>query len=171
MGLIYKSLKKTKKNDKAEKYTNFMKIKTCKTATDTCSRKPILLLLCQLKGSNRNQTKRLILVNRTNHFQHVTKPLQVTSITSFRYLVPQTEGEGRNISWTNWWSLTKLAQTHYWEGGKKWLDFGYIGLIFKVIPALWNFQFLDQKTCLHPISWSKWWILTKIHIYCNVGID
>ena len=74
-----------------------MKVKTCRTATDTCSRKPILQLLCPLKGSNRNQTKMLTLVNRTNHFQHLTKPLQVTSITSFRYLVPPTEGEGRNI--------------------------------------------------------------------------
>ena len=74
-----------------------MKVKTCRTATDTCSRKPIMLLLCPLKGSNKNQTKMLLLVNRTNHFQHVTKPLQVTSITSFRYLVPPTEGEGRNI--------------------------------------------------------------------------
>ena len=132
-----------------------MKVKTCRTATDTCSRKPILLL-CPLKGSNRNQTKMLILVNQTNHFQHVTKPLQVTSISSFHYLVPQTKGEGRNIvlvrnpvgvgilvvhclhsvSGTNWWGLTKLAQTHYWEGGKKSLDFGDINLIFKVIPAL-----------------------------------
>ena len=74
-----------------------MKVKTCSTATDTCSRKPILQLLCPLKGSNRNQTKMLILVNRTNHFQHLIKPLQVTAITSFRYLVPSTEGEGRNI--------------------------------------------------------------------------
>ena len=131
-----------------------MKVKTCRTATDTCSRKPILQLLCPLKGSNRNQTNMLILVNRTNHFQHLTKPLQVTSITSFRYLVPPTEGEGEkycfgadpvgvgvlvvhclhSVSWTNWWSLTKLAQTHYWEGGKKWLDFGDTDLIFKVIP-------------------------------------
>ena len=40
-----------------------------------------------------------------------------------------------SVSWTNWWSLTKLAQTHYWEGGKKWLDFGDTDLIFKVIPV------------------------------------
>ena len=168
-----------------------MKVKTCRTATDACSRKPIMLLLCPLKGSNRNQTIFLLLVNRTNHFQHVTKPLQVISATSFRYLVPPTKGEERNIvlvqipvgvgildghclhsiSWTNWWSSTKLAQTHYWEGGKKWLDFGDIDLIFKVIPALWNFKILTKKACLHPISWGKWRILTKIHIYCNVGMD
>ena len=155
-----------------------MKVKTCRTATDTCSRKPIMLLLWPLKGSNRNQTKMLLLVNRTNHFQQ-TKLVQVTSITSFRYLVPPTEGEGRNIvlvrilvghclhsiSWTNQWSSTKLAHTHYWERGNKSLDFGDIDLIFKVIPALWNFQILTKKGCLHPISRNKWWILTKIHIY------
>ena len=76
-----------------------MKVKTCRAATNTCSRKQILLLLCPLKGSNRNQTKMVILVSRTNHFQHVTKPLQVTSITSFRYLVPQPKGRGEILFW------------------------------------------------------------------------
>ena len=36
------------------------------------------------------------------------------------------------VFWTNGWILTKLAQTHYWDGGKKWLDFGDFDLIFKV---------------------------------------
>ena len=76
-----------------------------------------------------------------------------------------------SISWTNWWSFTKLEKTHYWEGRKKWLDIGDTDLIFKVIPVLWKFQILTKKACLHPISWSKWPILTKIHIYCNVGMD
>ena len=35
-----------------------------------------------------------------------------------------------SISWTNGWNLTKLAQTHYWEGGMKGLDFGDLDLIF-----------------------------------------
>ena len=43
------------------------------------------------------------------------------------------------IFWTSGWILTKLTQTHYWDGGKKWLDFGDLDLIFKVTPALWNF--------------------------------
>ena len=30
--------------------------------------------------------------------------------------------------------------------GKKLLDFGYLDLIFKVTPALWNFQILTQKS-------------------------
>ena len=42
----------------------------------------------------------LILVNRTNHFQHVTKPLQVISITFFRYFVqPPTEGAETYCFW------------------------------------------------------------------------
>ena len=69
-----------------------------------------------------------------------------------------------SISWTNGWILTKLAQTHYWEGGKKLLDFGDLDLIFKVTPALWNFQILTKNACLHPISWTKWQILVKLHI-------
>ena len=60
-----------------------------------------------------------------------------------------------STSWTNGWILTKLAQTHYWEGGKKWLDFGDLDLIFKVTPALWNFQ--KKKACVHhTIKTVKW---------------
>ena len=144
-----------------------------------------------IKGSNRNQTKMLILVNRTNHFQHLTKPQQVTSNYIFPLFSPPNRRGGEKYcfgadpfgvgvlvvhclhsdSWTNRWSLTKLAQTQYWEGGKKWLDFGDTDLIFKVIPALWIFQILTKKAFLHPISWSKWRILTKTHIYCNVDMD
>ena len=38
----------------------------------------------------------------------------------------------QTISLTNGWNLTKLAQTHHQDGGKKWLDFGDLDLIFKV---------------------------------------
>ena len=48
-----------------------------------------------------------------------------------------------SISWTNGWILT-----HYWGRGKKWLDFGDLDLIFKVTPALWNFQIVTKKACL-----------------------
>ena len=54
------------------------------------------------------------------------------------------------ITWTNRWILTKLAQAYYWEGGKKWLDFGDPDLIFKVTPARWNFQILLQKSLSAP---------------------
>ena len=143
---------------------------------------------CCLKGSNRNQTKMLILVNRINHFHHLTKPLQVTSITSFCYLVPTTKGEGRNIvcvripsvlaSWLFIVCILSPEQIggvwpnlhrHIIGREERSEDFGDNDLIFKVIPALWNFH--KKKACLHPIFWSKWRILTKINIYCNVCMD
>ena len=61
------------------------------------------------------------------------------------------------ISWTNSWIFTKLAQTHYWDWDKKWLDFGDLDLIFKVTPALWII-----KVCLHPVSWTKRQILARL---------
>ena len=167
-----------------------MKVKTCKTATDICSWKPVMLLLCLLKGSNRNQTKMLILVNRTNHFQHVTKPLQVTSITSFRYLVPPAEGEGRNIVLVR--ILSALASCLFIVCALSVEPIGgvrpnlHIHIIGErggggrkeVIRFWWHwphfqgytssFKFWPKK---HPISWSKWQILSKIHIYCNLGMD
>ena len=48
-----------------------------------------------------------------------------------------------SISWTSGWILTQ-----YWEGGKKWLDFGDLDLINKVTPALWNFQILTKRKSL-----------------------
>ena len=37
-----------------------------------------------------------------------------------------------NISLTNGWNLTELAQIHHKDGAKKWLDFGDLDLIFKI---------------------------------------
>ena len=54
------------------------------------------------------------------------------------------------ISWTNGCILTDLTETYYWERGKKWLDFGDLGLFFKVTPALWNFQILTKQNLSAP---------------------
>ena len=62
------------------------------------------------------------------------------------------------------WILAKLAQIHYWDWGKKWLGFVDHDLIFKVTPALWMSNFLPKKSCLHPISWTKWRILAKLYV-------
>ena len=54
-----------------------------------------------------------------------------------------------STSWTNgFWP--KLAQTQYWDEGKKWLDFGDLDLIFKVTPTLWNFQILTKESFPAP---------------------
>ena len=37
-----------------------------------------------------------------------------------------------SVFWTSGWVLTKLAQTHYLDEGKKLLDFDDLDLIFKV---------------------------------------
>ena len=52
-----------------------------------------------------------------------------------------------SVFWTSTciWILTKLTQTHYWEGWKKWLEFGDFGLIFKVTPALWMSNFYPKS--------------------------
>ena len=55
-----------------------------------------------------------------------------------------------SISRTNERILTNLTQTHYWEGGNKWLDFGDLGLISKITPALRNFQILTKKSLSAP---------------------
>ena len=49
-----------------------------------------------------------------------------------------------SVSWINRWNLTKLAQIHHLDWGKKWLDFGDLYFVFKVTPALWNSNF-DRK--------------------------
>ena len=57
-------------------------------------------------------------------------------------------------SWTNWWILTKLAQAHYWDERKKWLDFGDLDLIFKDTPAL-IFSNFEQKRLSAPYLLSQ----------------
>ena len=65
---------------------------------------------------------------------------------------------------TNGWILTKLAQTHYWEGGKKWFRFWWPWSHFQGHTSNLNYQILTKKAYLHPISWTKWRILAKFHI-------
>ena len=43
------------------------------------------------------------------------------------------------------------------------LDFGDFDFIFKVTPVLWTSNF-DPKKRLHPISWTKWWVLANLYI-------
>ena len=113
-----------------------MKVKTCRTATDTCSRKPILLF----KGKQQKP-------NQNAYTCQPNKPFSASNQTTtshLNYIFPLFSPHNRRggekycfgadpvgvgvlvvyclhtVSWTNWWSLTKLAQTHYSEGGKKW---------------------------------------------------
>ena len=54
-----------------------------------------------------------------------------------------------SITWTSGWitCMTKLAQTHYWEGGKKWLDFGDLDLITR---SHQHFEILTKKCLSAP---------------------
>ena len=55
---------------------------------------------------------------------------------SLHYKNSKNEPCVHSISWLNRWNLTKLAQILQWDGGKKWLDFSDLDLIFKVTLAL-----------------------------------
>ena len=70
---------------------------------------------------------------------------------SLHYKDSKNEPCVHSISWINRWNLTKLAQIHHWDWGKKWLDFGDLDLIFKVTPALWNSNF-DRKELVCTLS-------------------
>ena len=48
------------------------------------------------------------------------------------------------------WHFLVCTISHYWEGGKKWLDFGDLDLIFKVTPGLRNSQILTKKAFSAP---------------------
>ena len=50
-----------------------------------------------------------------------------------------------SVFWTNGKILIKPAQTHYWDRGKKCLDFGDLNFIFKVTSMLWMSNF-DQNS-------------------------
>ena len=112
-----------------------------------------------------NQTKMLIHVNRINHFQHLTQPVQVTSITSFRYLVLTTEGEGRNIVLVRCWhpgcslsvfcllnQLVEFAQTctDTLLGGRK--EVKILVTLTSFSRSYQHFEIFTKKACLHPIS-------------------
>ena len=68
---------------------------------------------------------------------------------SLHYKDSKSEPCVYSISWINRWNLTKLAQIHNWNWGKKWLDFDDLYLIFKVTPAFWNSDFDRKSLCAH----------------------
>ena len=55
-----------------------------------------------------------------------------------------------SFSWTNAWILTKLAQTHYWDGAKKWLDFSDPWPHFQGHTSTLKFSNFDQKSLSAP---------------------
>ena len=143
-----------------------------------------------IKGKQQKPNQNAFICQPNNHFQHVTKPLQVTSVTSFRYLVPQPKGRGEILFWCGtrrrWrpgcslsalYLLNQLVEfdqtcTDTLLGGRKEvIRFWWHWPHFQGHTSTLKYSNFDQKACLHPISWSKWRILTKIHIYCNVGMD
>ena len=83
--------------------------------------------------------------------------------------------------WTNRWILTKPAQTHYWDGGKKRLHFGDLDLIFKVTPALWMTNvapYLLNQAKLYILYCDKcpclYWIgapVTRNRKYCILSLS
>ena len=114
--------------------------------------------------------------------------LRISMITKFIFLCPPNRRGGGDILLMvrilstsmlllvctqapepNEWILTKLAQTHYWEGGKKWLDFGDLELIFRVTLALWIIKFW-QKRLLCTLSLEPDDGFWPNFIYCNIGV-
>ena len=60
----------------------------------------------------------------------------------------------------------KFDQTvHHCDGGKKWLDFGDLDLIFKITPALWNSNFYRKSLSAHYLlnQWLEFAQLAQIH--------
>ena len=65
----------------------------------------------------------------------IFKATSAISIIKFRRLV-RIASCLHSVVCTNGCILTKLAQIYNWDGGKKWLDFGDLDLIFNITPAL-----------------------------------
>ena len=75
-----------------------------------------------------------------------------------------------SISWTNGWILTKLAQIHFWEGGKKWLDFVTLTSFSKSHQHFKIFKFWPQKKLVCTLSLEPNDGFWPNFIYCNIGM-
>ena len=67
------------------------------------------------------------------------------------------------ILWINKWNLTKLAQILHWDGGKKWLDFSDLDLIFKVTVALCGWYLISIA------YWHFWRMIKQRRKLSNFG--
>ena len=71
------------------------------------------------------------------HFQghYIIKTLKMSFVCTLSH-------ESIDGIWPNW-------QIHHCDGGKKWLAFGDLDLIFKVTPVLWNSNLIEKSLCAH----------------------
>ena len=58
-----------------------------------------------------------------------------------------------SILWTVGWNLTKPAHILTWDSWKKWLDFGYLNIVFKVIRFCY----------MTPLNYVLWLAETSSH--------
>ena len=73
-----------------------------------------------------------------------------------------------SISWTNGWILTKLAQTHYLDGGEEVIRFWWLWWSwphFQGPTSTLNYQILTKKSLSAPYLLNQWWILAKLHVF------
>ena len=65
------------------------------------------------------------------------------------------------ISWTNKWILTKLAKTHYWEGGKELIRFWWPWPHFQGPTSTLKFSNFDPKklVCILSLEPNDRWNL------------
>ena len=165
-----------------------MKVKTFMTATGTCNRKPIMLLLCQLKGSNINQTKITFWNAYTCQPNRQFSACNQTTTSHLSYIFPlfcplnRRGGEtycfwcGSRQHWRPLFLVCTLSPEPI-GGFRPNLHRYHIGReerSDKILVTLTSssrshqhfeiFKLWPKKACLHPISWTKWQILAKLHM-------
>ena len=100
--------------------------------------------------------------------------MTLTSLSrSLHYKDSKNEPCVHSVSWINRWNLTKLAQVLHWDGGKKWLDFSDLDLIFKATLALcggylisiayWHFIHFLSLFLLCELSLFSVWNAVKVY--------
>ena len=61
-----------------------------------------------------------------------------------------------HFSLTIGWNLSKLAQIHHQDWGKKWLDLGDLDLFSRSL----HYKYSISESCVYSISWINSWNLT-----------
>ena len=70
-----------------------------------------------------------------------------------------------SISWINRWNLTRLAQIHNWNWGKKWLDF----ILFPRSHRQFNTQILIEKSLCAHYTLNQWLELYQTSTDTSLG--
>ena len=114
-----------------------------------------------MSGFLSNSHGYIIGIGQSSYWISVTLTIFSRSQETLEYQIWTKKAWMHPILWIDKWILMKLTWIHYWDEAIERLDFADLDPSFKVTEDI-RMSNLDRNACLHPATWTNWWIIIKL---------